>query len=309
MLFATTTLAARIERAEAAVVRDFAERARSTGKDVLIEPVGGTHAVYGGPGEPYNKVVSLGLSGSVDDDALARLEAAYDARGAEIRVEQCTLADPSVGVLLTRRGYELIGYENVLGLGLTSALVEELSPAVREDAGRGITIERARPDQMTVWIETAIDGFLAPDQFDGPPPTETFDRETLRGVYADYSESPGTVLYFAHREGEIAGVGSARADDGLALTVRRGDAAGASASRCAIRPAARPPARRGDRGLRPRGRDHRARVEVTAECPARRFHAALLPRDPIASRSRVRGLGRWTRRLAQWDAADRLLRR
>lgn len=217
MLFATTTMAARIERAEAAVVRDFGERARAAGRDVLIEPVGGTHAVYGGPGEPFNKVVGLGLSGLVDEGVIARLEAVYDARGAEIRVEQCTLADPSVAVLLTRRGYELIGYENVLGLGLTPPLVEDLSRAVREDAGRGITIERARPDQMKAWIETAIDGFLTPDQFDGPPPTETFDRETLRGVYADYSVSPGTVMYFASREGEVAGVGSARASEGLAL--------------------------------------------------------------------------------------------
>ena len=217
MLFATTSLAARIERAEAAVVRDFAERARAAGRDVLIEPIGGTHAVYGGPGEPFNKVVGLGLNGVVDEDSLARLEAAYDARRAEIRVEQCSLADPAVAVLLTRRGYELIGYENVLGLALTPAVVDHLTRAVQEDAGQGIAIERARPEQMQVWIETAIDGFLAPDQFDGPPPTETFDRETLRGVYADYSAAPGTVMYFASREGEIAGVGSARAADGLAL--------------------------------------------------------------------------------------------
>ena len=217
MLFATTTVAARIEREEAAVVRGFTQRARDAGKDVLIEPIGGTYAVFGGPGQPFNKIVGLGLNGPVDDDTLTRLEAAYDARGAEIRVEQCTLADPSVAVLLTRRGYELIGYENVLGLGLTSALVQDLSQAVHDDAARGIAIERARPDQLRLWIETAIDGFLAPDQFDGPPPTETFDRETLRGVYADYSESPGTVLYFASREGEVAGVGSVRAADGLAL--------------------------------------------------------------------------------------------
>src|SRR5215213_6066311 len=59
MLFATTTLATRIEAAEAAVVRDFAARARAAGKDVLIEPIAGTHAVFGGPGEPFNKVVGL----------------------------------------------------------------------------------------------------------------------------------------------------------------------------------------------------------------------------------------------------------
>jgi GNAT superfamily N-acetyltransferase len=217
MLFATTTLAGRIERAEAGVVRDFAERARAAGKDVLIEAVGGTDAVFGGPGEPFNKVVGLGLNGPVEESALTRLEAIYDARGAEIRVEQCTLADPSVATLLTRRGYELIGYENVLGLALTRPLLDGLSAAVRADAEGGITITRARGDQSRLWIDTAIDGFLVPDQFDGPPPTETFERETLRAVYADYTELPGTVLYFASRDGQVAGVGSARNSGGLAL--------------------------------------------------------------------------------------------
>src|SRR5215218_9808997 len=122
MVFASTTLAARIEKAEAAVALDFAEAARGRGKDVLIEPIGGTSAVYGGPGEPYNKIAGLGFGAALDEAALADLEARYDERGAEIRVEQCTLADPAVATLLTRRGYELIGYENVLGLALTNSL-------------------------------------------------------------------------------------------------------------------------------------------------------------------------------------------
>ena len=117
MLFVTTTVASRIERAEAGVTRDFGMQARSRGTDVLIEPIGGTNAVYGGPGQPYNKVIGLGFA-PLDEEELAALEAKYDARSGEIRVEQTTLADPSVGAWLTRRGYELIGYENVLGLAL-----------------------------------------------------------------------------------------------------------------------------------------------------------------------------------------------
>lgn len=208
-------MAARIERGEAAVVREFAERARAGGRDVLIHPIGGTAAVYGGPNEPFNKVAGLGFAPGVDDESLARLEAAYDARHAEIRVEQATLADPSVATLLTRRGYELIGYENVLGLELTGPLIDDLSRARDDDARRGIAITRAGRDQLSLWIETAIDGFLVPDSFDGPPPTETFDRETLRAVYADYGTGDGAALYFAHRDGEVAGVGYARMAAGL----------------------------------------------------------------------------------------------
>lgn len=208
-------MAARIERAEAGVAREFAERARAGGRDVLIEPIGGTTAVYGGPGEPFNKVAGLGFAPGVDEVSLARLEAAYDARDAEIRVEQSTLADPAVATLLTRRGYELIGYENVLGLELTAAPIEEMSRAREEDARRGIEITLAGRDQLPLWIETAIDGFLAPDSFDGPPPTETFDRETLRAVYADYGTGEGTRLYFARRDGKVAGVAYARISDAL----------------------------------------------------------------------------------------------
>ena len=213
MLFATTSLAARIERAEAAVARQFAEQARAAGKDVLIEPVAGTTAVYGGPGEPFNKVVGLGFGSPLDADALTRLEAVYDARDAEIRVEQATLADPSVAVLLTRRGYELLGYENVMGLALTPELIARLTRDL--DGSREIAITHARPDEIGVWAETAIEGFMNPDTFDGPPPTETFDRQTLREIYVHYGVLEGCILYFASRGGEIAGVGFARIDNGL----------------------------------------------------------------------------------------------
>ena len=216
MLFATSTLAARIERAEAAVAAEFALAARNTGKDVMIEPIGGTTAVYGGPGEPFNKIIGLGFAGPLDESALAALEAKYDARGGEIRVEQATLADPSVAILLTRRGYELIGYENVLGLALTPAVVDGMAARLKADVASGIAIARAGADETRLWIETVTDGFLQPDRFDGPPPTETFAREVLLDVYDGLVGMPSTVLYLARRGSEVAGGGSVRMAEGLA---------------------------------------------------------------------------------------------
>jgi ribosomal protein S18 acetylase RimI-like enzyme len=216
MLFATTTLAARVEQAEAAVAAEFAAAARNRGRDVMLEPIGGTTAVYGGPGEPFNKIAGLGFRGPLDEKALAALEAKYDARNAEMRVEQSTLADPSVATLLTRRGYELIGYENVLGLALDAPHVDALSQRMTQDAGSGIAIARTRRDERRVWIETVTDAFLQPDSFDGPPPTETFARETLLDVFEGFSESGSNVLYLARRHGEIAGGGSVRISGGLA---------------------------------------------------------------------------------------------
>lgn len=216
VLFATTTLAARIERAEAAVARDFGLRARGRGSDVLIEALGGTEAVYGGPGQPYNKVAGLGFDGPLDESQLARLEAAYDARGAEIRVEQAALADPSVAALLTRRGYQLVGYENVLGLALTPQAIAAFRSARDADVARGIVISRANEDETSVWIETTSEGFLHPDSFDGPPPTESFDRETIRAVFADFGATPDCAFDLAYRDGQIAGGGATRIFDGLA---------------------------------------------------------------------------------------------
>jgi ribosomal protein S18 acetylase RimI-like enzyme len=216
MLCATTTMAARIERAEAGVAREFAERARARGRDVLIEPIGGTSAIFGGPGEPFNKLAGLGFAPGVDDAALARLEAAYDARNAEIRVEQATLADPVVATLLTRRGYELVGYENVLGLELTTAVVDGLRRGVADDAARGVAVAPAAREEMDLWVETVTEGFLHLDTFDGPPPTESYGREALRDVFVGFGSAPGWTLYLARRDGVVAGAGSCRMTDALA---------------------------------------------------------------------------------------------
>jgi ribosomal protein S18 acetylase RimI-like enzyme len=214
VLFATSTLAARIERAESQTVLDFALQACARGRAVVIEHLCGGVAVYAGPGQPFNKVAGLGFHGPVDESSIARVEAAIDAVGGEIRVELSTLADPSFATLLSRRGYALIGHENVLGLALTPARVTEFDAAVA--TARNVVISRATAEDLPVWRDTVIEGFAHPDAFDGPPPTESFDRETLMGVFEDSSATPGIVMYLAHRDGELAGAGSIRIADGLA---------------------------------------------------------------------------------------------
>src|SRR5262245_34630473 len=51
MLMASTTMAARIERAECGTVLDFAAQARARGVDVLVHHIGGGAAVFAGPGQ------------------------------------------------------------------------------------------------------------------------------------------------------------------------------------------------------------------------------------------------------------------
>jgi hypothetical protein len=111
-------MAARIEGAERGTVLDFASLARASRGDVMVHHLGGGAAVFAGPGQPFNKIVGLGFDGELDEGALSDVERAYDAVRAEMRVELATLADPPAGAMLTRRGYQLAGYENVLGLQL-----------------------------------------------------------------------------------------------------------------------------------------------------------------------------------------------
>ena len=215
MLMATRTLAARIEAAERDTVLDFASLARAAGGEVMVHHVGGGAAVFGGPGQPFNKIIGLGFDGPVDADAVAEMERAYDAARAEMRVELATLADPAVGALLTRRGFELAGYENVLGLALDAVMVDALTLAREADAVRGVIVTGAG-DDTRAWIETVADGFGQPDHFDGPPPTESFNRQTLVDVFTTSSGAPGMALYLARLDGAIAGGGAVRISAGLA---------------------------------------------------------------------------------------------
>jgi GNAT superfamily N-acetyltransferase len=216
MLTASRTMAARIERAECQTVRAFAAELQARGADVLLHEIGSTTAVFAGEAQPINKLAGLGFGAPVDEASLQDLERAYDARSAELRVELATLADPEVGVLLTRRGYELAGYENVLGLALNGDLVDGLQLAQEADAARGLLVARAAEDETPTWIETVASGFGQADEFDGPPPTESFGLDTLFDVMAVSTRVSGTALYLARRDGTVAGGGSIRISDGLA---------------------------------------------------------------------------------------------
>ena len=118
--------------------------------------------------------------------------------------------------MLTRRGYELAGYENVLGLALGTDVVGAFARECEQAAARGVAVARAAESEVRLWIETTVDGFMVPDTFDGPPPTESFERSTLIDVFGDSTRAAGCALYFARLDGTIAGAGSVRIDNSLA---------------------------------------------------------------------------------------------
>jgi GNAT superfamily N-acetyltransferase len=215
VLFATTSLAARVERAECAMAVAFGEFAKARRADALIAPVGGAAAVYGGPGEPFNKLAGLGFA-PLDEHALAEVEREFDARQAPLQVEFAALADLTIATALARRGYHLVNFEHVLGLALTPAAVDRASAEYQAHAASGISVRRTAASESALWIDAVTTGFAHADVFDGPPSHESYGRETLERVYEDFVRIPGLVSYVAHRDAALAGGGSLRIIDDLA---------------------------------------------------------------------------------------------
>ena len=209
MLFASTSLAARIEGAESGLLRGSAEAAarRRPEGDVFLMPLAGGVATFTSPDSPLNKVAGLGFAGPLSAGDLEAVEQAFDERGAPVRVEVASLGDPSIVRLLTARGYALEGFENVLGLTLPG---ESTAPQ-----GPGIDIAPSPIEELSAWLDVVVTGFASPDT-QGVPSNESFPRELLEGVMADMTSAPGFSRYLARRDGEVAGGAGLRMGDGVA---------------------------------------------------------------------------------------------
>ena len=146
MLFADIALAARIERAECRLLADCGAAAgrRHDSRAFVRELTGGV-ATYTGSDSPFNKLAGLGFAGAIDEALLAETERAFADRGTPVQAEVASLADPSVCRLLTRHGYVLQNFEDVLGLRLPAA-----SPP---PAGAGIDVSVADETHHEAWLD------------------------------------------------------------------------------------------------------------------------------------------------------------
>jgi GNAT superfamily N-acetyltransferase len=222
-MFATGSLARRIEAAESSMIAQaaaFAARRRPEGRGFAMSIRGGV-AAYADPVSPLNKVAGLGFDRVPDEEELRAVEAAYEERRSPVTVELSSFADPSVGRLLTRRGYELIGYENVSGLALDRGGADlppgraaELPP---EGGSNEVSIVRVSDDEAEDWLDVVISGFLHPDVFDGLASHESYDSDVARRSVEDMAAVDCFERYLARRGGVAAGGASFRAHDGVAL--------------------------------------------------------------------------------------------
>jgi len=208
MLFASTSLAARIERAECRLLEDGASACerRRPGAGVFTMPLAGGVATFTGEGSPLNKVAGLGFASPLDEGELEAVERAFAERQSPVQVEVSCLGDPSVGSLLTRRGYTLQGFENVLGRALP------IEPAA---APAGVVVSPSPEGELREWLDVVVTGFASPDA-QGVPSHESFPREALEGLMGDLAAAQGFVRYLARRDGAVAGGASLRLFEGVA---------------------------------------------------------------------------------------------
>ncbi|MEO8277035.1 MAG: GNAT family N-acetyltransferase [Thermoanaerobaculia bacterium] len=208
-LFASTELAARLERAETSLIAESASAATARdpqGRHFSL-PLAGGVAAWAGEGSPLNKVVGLGFDGALDETALAGIEAAFAERGSPVQVELSTAADPAVAAALTRRGYVLSGFENVLALRLEAGRSARIAP--------GVSVRESAAEEFDEWIDIVVRGFAAPD-LQGVAAHEEFPRDVIERAMRDCIAASGFVLTTALRDGVPAGGGSLRQCDRVA---------------------------------------------------------------------------------------------
>jgi GNAT superfamily N-acetyltransferase len=205
MPFCDLTMGARVERAERDLVASATAAVRRRVPDVFLAEIGGGVAAFTEPGSPLNKVVGLGFV-PLDVAAWREIEAEHDRRGAPLQVELSTLASPEIGKLLTTRGHDLAGVENVSGRVLQRAA----SPPVGD-----VRIATCPAAALDRWIDAAVAGFATPDT-QGLASHEHHDRAVLERVMRDFAAARGVVTFLAHRGGELAGSGSMRIDGTIA---------------------------------------------------------------------------------------------
>lgn len=205
-MFCSTTLAERIERAEAGLIAAGADAARRRGREGFEIAVAGGAACFAGANSPFNKVVGLGFGGVPSDAELDMIEAAFGSRGCPTQVELAHLADPEIAAALTARGYQLVSFENVLGRPLADGL-ERVTPP-------GVDVRPGADEDFETWLDTVVEGFANPDT-QGVASHEEFPRDVVAVATRDMVAA-GATRYVATADGAVAGGASVRFAHGIA---------------------------------------------------------------------------------------------
>jgi ribosomal protein S18 acetylase RimI-like enzyme len=210
-MFVPVELAARIEHAEARLSASLGRAVLPSDEEhgPFVEEIAGGVAVYAAPSSPINKMIGVGFAAIPSEGPLQAVEEQYRIRAAPLQAEVSTLADPALAALLTRRGYVLQGFENVLGRA-----VRPVHDGASADDG-GIEIRLTKDGDAARWVDVAIAGFQSLDQ-QGVQPEPLPPREVLERALLPFAAVRGLLRYEAWVGSDLAGVASLRLDDGVA---------------------------------------------------------------------------------------------
>ncbi len=207
-LFCDADLAQRIERVETQLIEATAlaaHRRLADGRGFVI-PVAGGLASFADDDSPFNKLVGLGFGGVPTADELDEIEHAYAAVGAPVQVELPHLIDPEIGIALSRRGYQLESFENVLGI----AIADRYDVMLPDE----IEIRPSGDQELDIWLNVMADAVAVPDT-QGVPWREEFPRDTYIEAERDTAAADIT-RYIATLNGEIVGGAGLRTAEGVA---------------------------------------------------------------------------------------------
>ena len=197
-------LSRQLERTEARANAAFVE-----GRAVLdpasgatwIE-VAGAYAMFDGVGSPFTQSFGLGLFEEAGAEALARIEAFFAERGAEVFHEVSPLAlTPALLGVLHQRGYRPVELTTVL-YRPTASMAGDQAPQER------IRVRRIEPGEESVWAEVAAEGW-------GSESAEV--AAFVRGLGEVSARSRGTHSFLAELDGRPIASGSLIIGEGMAL--------------------------------------------------------------------------------------------
>jgi hypothetical protein len=141
-----------MEAAESANAFAFAR----TAAGIVAEPIAGGCALFAGDGSPATHALGIGMTGPVPVAEFDRLEEFFRFHGSASLIDLCPLADLTVIEQVTRRGYKVIEFNNVL-----ARPVRFYEPPPR------LPTRLIRPEEGLLWSRVVAQGFAGSDN---PPP-------------------------------------------------------------------------------------------------------------------------------------------
>ena len=200
-LLSDSTLARRIEAADAAVGVTSAEvHARvHPGTGAVAEQIAGGVAVFVGVDSPLTQALGTGMRGPVSAAEMDRLERFFASRGADVRIEICPLADPTLLEELSVRGYRLREFSNMLVRRIRTI---ETPPA----GASSLSVQLCTPADAELWARTVALGF------GGELAQSGENVAVLRDLFLQQN-SKGVLAWV---EGRPAGGGALTVHDGVA---------------------------------------------------------------------------------------------